>query len=472
MKNLRFVFLPLFLLVSGTLQSQNEIPADYLSAEFHQGRRDALRALMPAHSVAVFFAAPVRNRANDVDYIYHQNPDFYYLTGYREPHSLLLLFSEDQKTEDGSCREILFVQPRNKIAEMWNGRRLGDEGVKTTLGLNCVYKNAAFEAFPLDWGGFEKVFFFPFKDDIRNTGDPADLYDLTRIFREKTADLKNKETNKLREMMETLREIKTPEEMALMRKAINISAIAQKEVMKAMHSGMSESEVQGIHEFVYKKYGAEYEGYPSIVGAGENGCILHYTENIRPRLNNDLVLMDLGAEYHGYTADVTRTIPASGRFSPEQKALYDLVYEAQEAAFAACKPGNSFSAPHIAAKKIIDTGLANLGIIQKDSFHTYFPHGTSHFLGLDVHDRGRYGPLKPQMVITVEPGIYIPHGSPCDPKWWGIGVRIEDDILITETGYENLSVYAPRKSEEIEAIMAEPSPLDDFVLPALDQMNH
>ncbi|MEZ4775359.1 MAG: aminopeptidase P N-terminal domain-containing protein [Bacteroidia bacterium] len=469
MKKLQLAFLVSCLIFSsGRIYSQEEIPNDFLSKEFHQGRRQALRALMPPHSVAVFFAAPVRNRANDVDFVYHQNPDFYYLTGFKEPHALLLIFSEDQPVSD--CQEVLFVQPRNKTAEMWTGRRLGDENAKSALGIPCVQLNTAFEQYPIDFSKFDKVFYFPFKDDIRNTGDPADLYDLVRIFREKAPDVSKQSDNSLRNMMQSLREIKTPEELGLMRKAIQISAIGQKEVMKAMHPEMSETEIQGIHEYVYKKYGSEYEGYPSIVGAGDNGCILHYIENIRPQLNDDLVLMDLGAEYHGYTADVTRTIPANGKFSPEQKAIYDLVYQAQEAAFAACQPGNAFSAPHIAAKKVIDEGLSRLGITNKGAFHTYFPHGTSHFLGLDVHDSGGRGPLKANMVITVEPGIYIPKGSPCDEKWWGIGVRIEDDILITETGYENLSAYAPRKSEEIEAVMAEPSPLDNFVLPALEDV--
>jgi Xaa-Pro aminopeptidase len=239
--------------------------------------------------------------------------------------------------------------------------------------------------------------------------------------------------------------------------------------MKAMHPGMSEREVQGIHEFVYRKYGAEFEGYPSIVGAGNNGCVLHYVENSRTKLNNDLVLMDIGAEYRGYTADVTRTIPANGKFTPEQRAIYDLVYRAQEAAIAASQAGKDFREPHQAAAAVINGGLVQLGIIKdvKDK-HLYFPHGTSHYLGLDVHDRGTYGPLKANSVITVEPGIYIPEGSPCDKKWWGIAVRIEDDILITQAGPENLSAGAPRKAEDIEKLMAEKSVLNDWQLPKLD----
>ncbi|RMG26339.1 MAG: M24 family metallopeptidase [Bacteroidetes bacterium] len=534
----KIILLPLILLFvchSGFSQ-QVELPTDYLSAEFHRGRRDALRKLLPPNTVAVLFANPVRNRANDVDYVYHQDPDFYYLTGYNEPNAVLLLFSEPQQDGQGnSFDEIIFVQPRDPYSEMWNGRRLGVEGVKQQLGFSQVYENTDFKDFNMNFGSFDKVYFYDFHNDVRdskrNTGD---LYDLIAGFKQKanypsdydaskyqvydiirSTDIENKANvaqeigritrfnpalnddpivlrykdagnehalKKVQEevphsnldgyslnyMMANLREGKLPEELKLLKKAVEISCVGQIEVMKAMHPGMSESEIQGIHEFVFKKYGAEYEGYPSIVGSGHNGCILHYIENNRPEVGGDLVLMDLGAEYHGYTADVTRTIPADGTFTPEQKAIYDLVYEAQEAAFKECRVGNPFWAPHRAAQKVIDEGLARLGIIKPGQRHNYFPHGTSHYLGLDVHDKGTRGAFKPNTVITVEPGIYIPHNSDCDPKWWGIAVRIEDDVLITEEGWVNLSAMAPRKSEEIEALMAQPSALDDFKLPDLE----
>jgi Xaa-Pro aminopeptidase len=267
--------------------------------------------------------------------------------------------------------------------------------------------------------------------------------------------------------MGQLRETKTKEELELMRIACEVSAVGQLEVMKAMKPNMSETEVQGIHEFVFKKYGSEYEGYPSIVGGGNNGCILHYIENNKPRLGGDLVLMDLGAEYHGYTADVTRTIPANGKFTEEQKIIYNIVLEAQQAGFEACTVGNSFRAPGQIAREIIDKRLAEVGVIKEGERHNYFPHGTSHYVGLDVHDPGTYEPFKPGTIITVEPGIYIPDGSDCDPKWWGIAVRIEDCILITEDGWVNLSGRAPRTVAEIEKTMAMPSPLDDFILPKI-----
>jgi Xaa-Pro aminopeptidase len=266
----------------------------------------------------------------------------------------------------------------------------------------------------------------------------------------------------------SLREIKTPEELDLLRKAVEISCMGQNEVMKAVRPDMSELEIQGLHEYVHKKYGAEGVGYGSIVGAGENGCILHYMENTKTKVGKDLILMDVGAEYHGYSSDVTRTIPADGKFSPEERAIYQIVYDAQEAAFRILKDGAKWADASKAAKDVIADGLLKLGIItDKKDVSKYYPHGLSHHIGLDVHDKGTASTLKKDMVITIEPGIYISSDSPCDKKWWGISVRIEDDALITQNGYELLSVYAPRSIEDIEKMIAEKSPIDNFKLPPL-----
>ena len=238
--------------------------------------------------------------------------------------------------------------------------------------------------------------------------------------------------------------------------------------MKAITPGMSELEIQGLHEFVHKKYGAEAVGYGSIVGSGENGCILHYMENTRTKVGNDMILMDVGAQYHGYTADVTRTIPADGKFSPEERIIYQLVYDAQEAAFKILKDGASFADASNAAKKVIADGLFKHNIIKdKKDVNKYYPHGLLHHIGLDVHDRNFSKTMKKDMVITIEPGIYIPSESDCDKKWWGIAVRIEDDVLIRENDYELLSIFAPRKIEDIEKMIAQKSALDDFILPPL-----
>jgi len=515
-------------------------PTDLLLPTFHKSRREALMKLMPPKSVAVFFASPIRNRANDVDYIYHQDPDFYYLTGYTEPNAVFVLFSENQKDSLGNdFNELFYAQSRDPQREQWDGKRLGAEGVKTALGIEQAFDHKDFKNKEIPFNQFSKVFFFDFKNDVRNTNDASDLFDLIETFKNKAGIPSNYNAAKaalykqLREVTEEnylllaeglfakygrnpglrsdaffqafikagngleamkvvknipllpenldatslnqflgqLRMIKTPEEIKLLRKAIDVSCIGQNEVMKAMHPKMSEMEIKGIHEFVYRKYGSEFEGYPSIVGSGHNACVLHYIENNRQTVSTDLVLMDLGAEYHGYTADITRTIPGDGTFSTEQAAIYDLVYQAQEEAFKICKPGTAIRETTRVSREIIDKGLAKLGIIKEGEKHPYFPHGVSHHIGLDVHDRSASPNLAGNMVITVEPGIYIPANSPCDPKWWRIGVRIEDDILITKTGYELLSAKTPRKIQDIEKLMKEKSILDAFILPNLSKQN-
>jgi Xaa-Pro aminopeptidase len=490
----RLSFLLTVLIVCSSI-AQNGTPTDYLSAQFHKDRREALRKKMPNNSVAVFFGNAVRNRANDVDYVYHQDPDFYYLTGYKEPNCVLVIFSENQTKGGKSFNEMLYVQEKNIKAEQWTGVRLGTEGAKKDLGFEVALNGKDFLNSDIDYKNFNTVLFKEFENDNRNSKrDKADLYKLIEAFKtqigydvktEKQADsnLQNEinpkksiavkkattDTKSISTFMASLREKKSKEEMVLLTKAVRISAMGQREIMKAMHPGMSESEIQGVHEFVYRKYGSEFEGYPSIVGAGNNGCVLHYIENSKMKVENDLVLMDLGAEYHGYSADVTRTIPANGKFSTEQKLIYDLVYDAQEAGIATVKIGNSFSDPDVAARKVITDGLMKLGIIKTaDDSRKYFPHGTSHHIGLDVHDPGLYKNFEENMVLTVEPGIYIPNGSDCDKKWWGIAVRIEDDILVTANGPVNVSGEAPRKSNEIEALMTEKSVFDGLSLPKLD----
>ena len=511
-------------------------PTDFLSPAFHKQRRELLRAQLPPQGVAVLFAAPVRNRANDVDYVYHQNPDFHYLTGYEEPDAVLLLFKEP-RTVGGQpgVTEALFTQPRDPAREQWTGRRLGAAGAKTQLALQFAADNKDFATAGIKWADFEHVLVTNLPVDTRDDpGNTADLHKLVATFRQQASvpvdyspahaapdniirrngirnakrvieylnsEIKDNpalanaplisaylaattdatrqaaiathppgrfDDSTLGEQLDALRAIKTPEELALLRRAVRISAQGQREVMKLLRPEMGEMEVQGLHEYVYRRYGAEFQGYPSIVGGGANACILHYETDDRLRLDNDLVLMDCGAEYHGYSADVTRTVPPSGTFSPVQRQIYELVLAAQEAGFAACRPGAGFDAPNKATQEVVAAGLIKLGIIKKkDELRRYYPHGASHYLGLDVHDRGSYGPLEAGNVITVEPGIYIPAGSPCDPKWWNIGVRIEDDALITTIGYENLSAEAPRTVTDIEKLMAEPSALEGWQLPVL-----
>jgi Xaa-Pro aminopeptidase len=478
----------LFLLVVGQIvvsAQSNDLPTDFLTKDFHKGRRDKLRTSLPANSVAVFFANPVRNRADDVDYVYHQDPDFFYLTGYREPDAVLFIFKDKQAAANGTLyNEILFVQPRNQQGEMWTGRRMGEAGVKDILGIEQAFNNTEFKRYSVDFQKFDKILFFDFKNDVRDEPrDSSDLYDLITQFKTKVnypdnnkslsiePQKNNLDTKALEGIMDVLRGIKTPEEIEMVKRAVKISCMGQVEVMKAMKPNMSEREVQGIHEFVFKKYQAEDLGYPSIVGAGHNGCILHYIDNYKPNITSkELILMDLGAEFHGYTADITRTIPVNGKFSPEQKQIYELVLKAQEEAMKICKPGTTYRQLGKATRDAVNKGLKELGIIKTETEpNQYYPHGCCHHIGLAVHDRGEYDKLEENMIITIEPGIYIPENAPCDPKWWGIAVRIEDDYLVTKDGYQHLSVSAPRTVKDIEAMMKLPSALDDFVLPELDK---
>lgn len=525
------------LLLNSPLFSQAKLPSQE-AIDFHKSRREALRVKLPANSVAVVFANPTRNRANDVDYVYHQDPNFFYLTGWREPQAVLLLFSSAQLDAQGQYNELIYLQERDPRAEQWNGYRLGLEGAKA-MGFDRVKLRQDFVHNPPNFSDFDQVFMFDFQNDERDlAGDEFDLYQLKKTFKqainfpenfkrtqyqiqqairtatpenfsqlknyvqwevqrdstllddaliqdfvaletlEVPADLKMKsafvlkefnfDVSKLQSWLGDLREVKTAFELRQLKRAIEISAIGQVEVMKAIHPQMSEREVQGIHEYVFKKYGAAYEGYPSIVGAGNNACVLHYIENSSDPSETELMLMDLGAEYEGYTADVTRTIPVKGTFTLAQRQLYQIVFDAQEAGIAKALVGNTVNDVTRATQEVVKAGLLALGIIENENdFRKYYPHGASHHIGLDVHDLSNYGPLPENAIITVEPGIYIPKGSPCDPKWWGIGIRIEDDILITANGSENLSVFAPRTWQAIEAKMKEESPLDRFQLPSL-----
>ena len=531
------LFYVLLLFNTFLLLGQAKVPSEE-SLAFHQSRRDALREKLPPNSVAVIFANPTRNRANDVDYVYHQDPNFFYLTGWREPQSVLLVYASEQQDEKGTYQDKIYIQERDPSAEQWNGYRLGVEGAQK-MGFDRVELRSEFVLNPPSFDTFDEVLIVDFQDDERDlAGDPYDLYQLKKTFKkainfpanfnkvqyqiqqairtatpesfarlqnyvewqigrdaslledpiikdfmaletlEVPADLKMKtafvlkdyifDVEKLEQIMGDLREVKAPFELKQLKRAIEISAIGQVEVMKALHPGMSEREVQGIHEYVFKKYGAAYEGYPSIVGAGNNACVLHYIENSDDPSETDLMLMDLGAEYEGYTADVTRTLPVKGTFSAEQRLLYQIVYNAQEAGIEKSLVGATTSEVTKATQEVVTKGLMDLGIISEPSeFRRYYPHGAAHHIGLDVHDLSNYGPLPENSIITVEPGIYIPNDSPCDPKWWGIGIRIEDDILITKQGPVNLSAGAPRAWEEIEKMMAQPSPLDGFTLPEL-----
>ncbi len=258
----------------------------------------------------------------------------------------------------------------------------------------------------------------------------------------------------LRNRLDQLRMLKTDAELALLQRAVDITTAAHREAMKSIEPGMYEYEAEALIEYIFRRNGAESPGFPSIVGSGENAVVLHYNTNRRQMQADDMVVIDIGAEYHGYSADVTRSLPVDGTFSPEQKIIYELVLKAQQAGIAETRAGQSFRAPHSAAARIITEGLLELGLIQNEKeVRTFFMHGTSHYLGLYVHDVGTRESLVPGTVITVEPGIYISPSPEIDPKWWNIGVRIEDDVLVTGGDPVVMSISAPRTVEDIEALM-------------------
>ncbi|SIS82021.1 aminopeptidase P N-terminal domain-containing protein [Belliella pelovolcani] len=428
---------------------------DGLSPEFHQGRRDLLREKMPENAVAVFFNNPVKNRSNDTEFEYRPNSDFYYLTGFREPNAALIIFKTPQNIAGEMVSEMIFVQPRDPSREQWDGERLGIEGVKDKLKIKHTYLNTDFLKKPaVDFDKFSQTLSFNLPE-IEGGRHNATLRAMVDAFKAVNPSPARPADQILSQIMNQMRGIKTAEEIEILRKAVAISGHGHIESFKSIKPGVSERAIQGVHEFVHKAMGAEYVGYGSIAGAGNNSTILHYVYNSVRDLQEGVILMDIGAEYRGYSGDITRTVPVKGKFSPEEKAIYEIVLKALEESTKASKPGADFRTLGQISKEIIDAGLADLGIIKKGQNHRYLPHGVSHHLGLDVHDRGGYGPLEPGMVFTIEPGIYIPEGSDCDPKWWGIGIRIEDNILITENGHENLSEFVPRSVADIEKVMQE-----------------
>lgn len=461
MKNKKHLFFSFFLLVivsdsNGQERSSYRYENDYLPSAFYKNIRNELRTQMPEKSVAFLFASPVRNRANDTDYPYHQNPNFYYLTGFTEPNCMLIIFKENREVEGQMTNEIIYISPRNPARETWTGRLAGVDEAKKITGITTVLNSSSFDSFNFNASEFDKILYLNLPSgmtDVRS--DTNDLFDLVEKFKLKISyPPSNGDTYLLGTILRNLREIKKDEEIALMKKAISITCEGFMEMIRTLQPGLHEYQVEASGEFVFREKGAEDVGYNSICGAGENSCILHYETNRKPLKSGELILLDMGAEYHGYTADVTRTLPVNGKFTDEQKIIYNLVLAAHDSAFTKCKPGNNFRDPHNVAVKIISQGLLKLGIIKsEEEYRTYFMHGTSHYLGLDVHDPGSREILKTGNVITVEPGIYIYANSPCDPKWWNIGIRIEDDILITENGYVNLSDCCPVKIDEIEKAM-------------------
>ncbi len=457
-------------MIGGALPAAAQMPTeapvrydpDHLPADFHADRRAAVRAAIPDGAVALVFGAPERQRSNDTNFQYRQDSDFYYLTGSEEPGSALLLVPGGVDVEGRRVEEILFIPPRDPAAEVWTGRRFGIERAEGQLGLQMALDNTKFEEIARRVLSGRTILV---EDLPGGVAEGSDLSGQLAVFHEVAGrpDMvdgppsPNVDTETLRQVLTGLREVKTPAEMERLRRAIDITAEAHREVMRQVQPGWAEYQIEALIEYTFAREGAQYTGFPSIVGSGENSVILHYETNRKVTRPGEVMVIDIGAEVHGYSADVTRTVPVSGRFSPEQRAIYDLVLAAQQAGIDAAVGGAPMQATHAAASRVLLRGMADLELINgpqdTQGLRRFFMHGTSHYIGLDVHDTGFYGALKPGMVITVEPGIYIPEAEDIDPKWWNIGVRIEDDILITDGAPVLLSGNAPRSAEDIEALM-------------------
>ncbi|MBC8044358.1 MAG: aminopeptidase P N-terminal domain-containing protein [Rhizobacter sp.] len=448
------LFVSMLFVASVATAQQDFYSTDLLSPEFHRANRQQLLKDLPDSSVAVFFATDSKVRSNDTDYLFRQDNAIYYLTGCTEPASALVLLKTPVTIEGKPVQEILFVMERDPARETWTGRRLGVEGATSRLGVAAAMTSEKLMPFLDSLLTQNKQFkTLGLMQNMRRGADPNEGLPKLSADARALAEKKLIAVKEVASMVAGMRRVKKPEELALIKKATEISLLAHREAIAACKPDMYEYELGALVEYVFKKNGCEYTAYNSIVGAGENSVVLHYETSRKQMLDGEIIVMDVAGEYHGYASDVTRSFPVNGKFSAEQKAIYNLVLAAQDSAIAVCKPGNSLQSPHAKAVEIISEGLVKLGLIaKKEEFRRYFMHGTSHPVGLDVHDLG-LATLKEGQVFTVEPGIYIAAGSPCDKKWWNIGVRLEDVIQVTADGYINLSGTLPRKADEIEALM-------------------
>jgi len=433
------------------------------AAEYRRRRR-ALLELIPDGAIALLPAAPARLRNRDSEYLYRQDSDFYYLTGYREPDALLVLCPGREHGE-----VILFCRERDARSELYDGERIGPERAVQMLGVDDAFPtNDLDDILPGMLEGRERIYV--------TLGDYPDFdsrlvrYVKRLRAREAGGVVLPLEFVALKHLLHEQRLYKSAAEIRLMKEAAEITCAAHRRAMAACRPGMTELalEAELVHEFMSR--GARTPAYTPIVGGGENACVLHYNDNRAVLKKTDLVLIDAGCEYEHYAADVTRTFPASGSFNRTQRALYELVLEANKQAIASCQVGVLFNEPHLAALKVMIQGLIDLKlldgdpdeVLESEAYRRFCPHNTSHWLGSDVHDVGDYRvdgawrPLEPGMVLTIEPGIYIPSSAANEDlpsRFKGIGIRIEDDVLITAGGPDVLSASAPKEPDAVEALV-------------------
>ena len=436
-----------------------------LSVDEFIARRHAFFNKMPNRSIAIISAAQELTRSNDTEFPFCQDKNFYYLTGFNEPEAVLVMINGEN-----TQHTVLFCRDKDPAAEVWHGRRVGPEAVVKQFGIDNAYVIDEIDEHMLSFLAEVEHVLCCFDDNQTLpliTDWLAQVAAQVRIGKKAPNNISN-----CAEQIHELRLHKSEREIALMHKANMISGAAHERAMKATAAGKFEYQIEAelLHEFAVN--GARHPAYGSIVAGGDNANILHYTDNSDELNNGDLLLIDAGGELAGYAADITRTFPVSGTFTEPQRAIYQLVLDAQHAAIEAIKPGNSFAVLNEIVCEILTKGLHQLGILEGDldtlmdekACKDYFIHGLGHWLGLDVHDVGDYHandkreqlrPFKQGMVMTIEPGIYIPLDcDEVDEKWRGIGVRIEDNILVTDTGYENLTVNAVKEISDIEALMS------------------
>jgi Xaa-Pro aminopeptidase len=432
--------------------------------EYRQ-RQEQLMAKI-GNGTAIFRSAPMATMHNDVEYTYRQDSSFYYLTGFNEPEAVAVFAPHHEEH-----RYILFVQPKNPEKETWTGYRCGVEGAKSIYGVDEAYSIAELdEKLPQYLMNADRIYYHLGSDRNFNDRIISHWQRLMQGYQKRgQVPVAMEDT---RPIVFPMRLVKSPAEIAMMRKATAISAMAHNRAREFARPGLYEYQVQAEIEHIFRKEGAMGIAYPSIVASGENACILHYIENDRQMQDNELLLIDAGCSYGYYNGDITRTFPVGGKFTSEQKALYEIVLEAQLQAIAEVQPGKPYNEFHDMAVCVLVQGLLDLGllrgdleeIIQEEKYKPFYMHRTGHWLGLDVHDVGIYKHneetwqvLQPGHIVTVEPGIYIsPHIKPAEGQpeipdnWKGIGIRIEDDVLLTETGHEILTAAVPKSVAEME----------------------
>lgn len=428
---------------------------DFLPPGEYQSRRERLKQTLGPGSMAVFFTNPTQNRSNDVDFQFRADSNFYYLTGFDEPDAALMIVPDGFDLNGREVTEVLFTNVSDSFSLTWLGYRMGPNNAVRLLGVQAALPNSQFDATlkqaAASFNGNGKR--------LANGWVPPDpnggLARMVRIFQDwKQSSGFDSGINAV-QAVRKMREIKSPAEIQMIKKATEISVLGHLEAMRSIEPGMREYEIGWLVQYVFGRYGCEYAGYPPICGAGQNSTILHYNTNRKKMESGEIMCMDTAGEYHGYTADVTRSFPVNGKFSPEQRAIYAVVQRGQAIGIESCRAGVSMQEISRKINAAMAEDMIKLGIIKEASeLRRYYMHGFGHGLGLDVHDP-LPNVLAPGAVLTVEPGIYIKEGSPCDKKWWNIGIRIEDDIVVTEGDPVNLSIGAPRDIDKIEKIMAE-----------------